>query len=235
MPLQAEPIPIEDLILVRVACGHRVGLTWHGGVPEEQIRRELLPAVDHVLSESQWAVRLDELLKELRREGLMERLIDGLALTAAGRERAAAFMDIDDVPEAGIWSVLFETHVVPRALGVQEKNHVRAAEGLRVAILRKHYSLPLAADDSLRQAADALAWRLIGFDRKDAFTRSAVLATVLARALGQPERASAEPDEVLQQLVAQLIGARGTRVEELRWAAVRRVVSGLVPREEPPA
>lgn len=216
MTLEAEPLAIGDLVLSRLVPGHTAGL------PTERLRGDLFPFVADALSEMQWDTRLRDLLEVLGDQGLVAGTATGVALTDTGRRRALVFLGLDQVPPRVNWRALLCIYVVPRALGLSGRNEATFAEGIRVAILRRHYSLPLAAGASLREVRDALAWHEIGFDRGDAFTREAVAAAVLSRALGLPR--VTEADAALYQLAAHAVGARMTHVDELRIAAVRRVV-----------
>lgn len=215
MTLEPEPLAIGDLVLSRLVPGHTAGL------PTERLRGDLFPFVAHALSEMQWDTRLRDLLEVLGDQGLVAGTATGVALTDAGRRRALVFLGLDEVPPLVNWRALLCIYVVPRALGLSGRNEATFAEGIRVAILRRHYSLPLAAA-SLREVRDALAWHEIGFDRSDAFIGEAVAAAVLSRALGLPRVTDA--DAALRQLAAHAVGARMTDVEALRIAAVRRVV-----------
>ncbi|MFT3765234.1 MAG: hypothetical protein QM820_06915 [Minicystis sp.] len=114
------------------------------------------------------------------------------------------------------------------------------AEGLSAAVLAKHHRIRSPRQSELKpgQVADALAWRELGVESIEPFTRNAVLAHIIRKMGG-----SASPPKDLRAALTTLASAalqvnRGTA--PIRVALVQRWMAGgetaaVIPSATPPA
>lgn len=184
-----------------------------------------------------WRSALPEVLTTLQAEKWIER--DTLQLTAQGRARALNFLSIKSPPARATWQTLRNRYLVAKVLGITPRSKAEwerlgTAEGLRAAILTKHYNLPLAPVPNSAQALNALAWAqlkqhyAIDVPWERPFTRKAVLGVAL---LGG--RSSKQSEDAL--LAARAIGAANSRPDALRDALISAWVQGERPSDvEPP-
>src|SRR5207245_1249073 len=93
------------------------------------------------------------------------------------------------------------------------------AGGLKAALLKAHYALPLGDRPTLKQATDALAWKLLGVDSAQPFTTATVQAVLFNRALGADGPSHSK--KALPLLVVRAAGARRDSLDELRRAVLR--------------
>jgi len=183
------------------------------------------------LSDSAWAAQVDGTLTELRRDGLLEP--KKLIVTPAGQAAVSQFLGVDSLPAKRTWPLLRNRYLLAKTLGVRPQSakdweKLGTADGLRAAILTRHFHLPLAPGASLAQVLRVLAWSQLtqahelSLPTHLEFTRNNVLSATLLSGQSGP------PGERLPTLV---IGARRNHPDALREAVLRRWLDEQEGRE----
>ncbi len=130
---------------------------------------------------------------------------------------------------------------LPTPTGEEAKRFGRDT-GLKAALLKARFGLPLSEFPDFPQAvesltcqladldpsgkfnADALAWKLLGIDSSKKFSAKAVQTALINRALGNGRED--DPKKGAAKLLARDFGARRSDANELRQAAIRQWVGG---------
>jgi hypothetical protein len=187
------------------------------------LRKSLEPFFLHRTTAAEWITLFEEILGRL----IVEGLITGkpLALTERGRAQALGFLGLETLPARVSWRTLKNTYLVARALEMpapspEAGKRLATAEGLRALVLKQHHRLPTQDFPTLTQATDALAWKQLGLESAEPFSKGAAIAVLLGRLIGPDGKWDAK--QLQLQIPARLLGARKTDAEELRLAAVRR-------------
>jgi hypothetical protein len=107
-------------------------------------------------------------------------------------------------------------------------------KSVHALILARHDRLPVGNHPTLNQVKDALAWRALGVESSEPFSRNAVLKLFLSRLFGVEKLQ--EPDKALEQRATKAVGASRTEANELQTAMIRRWMDDLeaVPLAETP-
>jgi hypothetical protein len=223
MTQHPELAKVGQLILVRLLAGGEKGATL------TEIKKSLDPLLQHRWSGGARDELLDQALAHLASAGWVLRTRKGRSdrstLTPEGRQTALQFLALEELPPRTTWDKLKKTYLQALALGLPVPGGAAAGRfatdtGFKAALLKDQFALPLDPYPTLPQAADALAWKLLGFDSKEKFTLGAVKRAVFNRALGGHPQA--DDKKALNQLLAQAVEARRDDANELRLAAFRR-------------
>jgi hypothetical protein len=199
-----------------------------------RVKRDLAPFFDHRLGAEAWGRTFDEALEELVHAGKIQSPAKNrIELTETGHRAACDLIDTVELPEKLNWSMLRDGYLMPRALGLSSpptsaaRKRITTANGLRAAILRQHFDLPVAEFPTLTQARDALCWKLIGRESAERLTVTNILKYVLNQELdaARPAPASEAPKRIAQRVVK----ARNADPGQLRLAALRRWCEGASP------
>jgi hypothetical protein len=133
------------------------------------------------------------------------------------------------------------------ALSTETRRRLAEADGLRAAILKQGFNLPIAPFGTLTQARNALLWQHLCNPqtaehlqaqlpdlRQQAFNQGTVMAALLNDLLQTPK--PLPWDKALAQLVAKVAKAKRTTPDELRTAILRQALSAtpLPPHPEVP-
>src|SRR5438105_2595483 len=100
---------LEELILLRIASNGSRGLRVR------EIKRAIDPYVQREYGASEWSKILEELLRSLE---VKEITPAPHRLTASGKQRVLAFLELDALPANTSWSQIRRTHLPARLLGV---------------------------------------------------------------------------------------------------------------------
>lgn len=223
--------PIDELVLSRIACA--------GGVTRAELVRDLAPLLNSKFSPAEARAAADAACHLLTADGAATELRNRLTATAAGKARAARFMDWSgDDPS---WDEVRDVALVAKALGLigeplARKKALARPEGLRTQILQKTYGLKgkkTLPDAKLRaQLALVALERAFGNKIKAGFAKGGGLPSKAARTLaGQLARVPREfPSDakLIAYLAADAAGSPQSDVDAVRLALLRRMVSALV-------
>jgi len=220
---------LQDLVCARLLIAPDEGLLV------SRVKNDLKPYLD--LAPSELADRIQSTITSLALQGGLERRgRSHVRLTAPGRARALEFLAVSTLPDRLPWGKFKNTFLIARSLELpapvspKAQQRIGTASGLRAAILRKRYHLPIDDYPTLIEARDAIAWRELGRETNEAFTLNRVLAWLVSKKLPEP---TASPTEALNQLAIASVHARNAKPNELRIATVRNWVrDGAAPQEQ---
>jgi hypothetical protein len=205
----------ENLILAR--------LLVPGSRPPARaaVEKSLAPLFSQRLTPADWRDLFDTAL---------DRLISGelvsakpLSLTAAGRERALEYWQIDRVPAKVRWETLKREYVALRVLGLsrQQVTGNDKAKAFVSAILKARYRLPAEVGTTPTAVVNALAWQQLDIVSTARFTPQAVVGQALLQ--------SARPltgDELARQLAKLALDTTGN---DLFTGALRQWIARAAP------
>lgn len=201
---------------------------------------------------SGWSELLNAALEQLQADKRIQRDKRGTSvITPEGEARAMAFLRVESLPEKKAWEAIRNGHLMAVALGLPAPNpdqlkKLISAAGLKGSLLRSKFELKIAEFPSVAEAADALAWKLLGIDSAAKFTRDACLAALAfhpqtsVSGLFEGEAGLiVDPKKAVERIVTKSVGARNANAAELRGAAIRTWIESLgvsstVPAPPPP-
>ncbi len=219
--MDGSPSRLGHFILIRLAAA--------GNPPSRSVLDQALkPYFSNRLglSDGLWRTLLANTLEELTVAGGIERR--PYRLTTSGKAALKDFLGIDDLPAEGKWLFLRNRYLIARALdvlpaGPAQLKRLATSQGLRAAVLVKHYKLPIEPLPTLEHALDVLAEQELRHGNQ------------LDPAKAQP----ADRDEKLRQafipdqpgdlkvcLPAFVTQARNNTIEALRQAVINRWLNG---------
>jgi hypothetical protein len=170
----------EHLILARLLAG----------TVRAPTRRDVQKSLDSLFLE-----RLGESLWRSVFSSAFDRLValeqvtsQPIGLSAAGRDRALGYWQIDKVPPRVRWETLKRQYIVPRILGLsrQQLAGKDKTKSLIAAVLKNKYHLASETGDTLPAVVNALAWRQLNVDSTARFTPQAVVAEILLKSTRKP-------------------------------------------------
>lgn len=214
---------LHDLLLVRMALANPT---------PKKVRQDL----SELLADDMSADEFDELRSELVRSGqLTKGKRNTFALTPAGHERALRFLGVPALAARINWRVVVARYLFPQAAGLSASAAEKFRDGDRLSalLLAKKYSLPTKACGGLRQAAEALACRHLGFPEESTF--EGVLCAVLSKSMGSERLAK---EKILKQLPLFETGLTRVSAQDIRrklvadWVHGGRQHSQLPPARE---
>jgi hypothetical protein len=173
---------------------------------------------------------LPEALTLLETQALVARDGGRLRLTATGQREAEAFLGPPELPARARWDAVVRARILPRMLdapgapAAKARAAAASADDLRALVLARREALPVPAGAALRRTVDALGWKLLGREADEPFTRPAVLAFLVNRALGTSR--AHDLDAAVRMLAARATGARRPDARELRDAVARAWLAG---------
>ena len=158
-------------------------------------------------------------LETLRADGLLEPR--GRTLTAAGRERALAYLGVAELPPRSSWKTVRTNLLVAKALGLShlsaaEFKKVNNREKLAAMLLKRHLDLPVGTPTTLNATLEAAACQMLGFG--DCFELKSIKPRVLAKAVGDDRPRTMK--ELQASLPLALLGATGRGLDGLRAFAL---------------
>jgi hypothetical protein len=187
----------------------------------------LKPLLEHRRSSAEQREAIDGKLDALEQAGLLKRINkSGLTLTEEGRRGALATLGLTELASRTKWGTVNKKHLVALSLGHSLPLPPAAAErlgkieGLRAALIARHYNLKTSAVPTVSQVKDALAWRAPAVESDQRFSREAVLRLLSTQILdsARPQRS----DNFIVQLAANVIGAHRSDARYIQLSVVRR-------------
>ncbi|MEO1146749.1 MAG: hypothetical protein AAFY26_14275 [Cyanobacteria bacterium J06638_22] len=233
--LSLQPIRLADLLLSRLLFADEKGMTTS----------ELKGAVKAIAGSERSNSALTEWI-----ETTLSNLCDqGYALsvsrsrcqiTDTGRQHVLNQLGLTALPQKLQWNTFKNTDWIAYALQWPElssigRKYLRDADGLRAAILKHGFALPIKEFATLTQARNALLWQKF-CDPKTAENLQAKLPNLQQQAFDQGAVMGVLLNEVLQtakplpwkqalsQVVAKVANARRTTPDELRLAILRQAL-----------
>jgi DNA-binding HxlR family transcriptional regulator len=231
--------PIKILALARLLASGDKGET------RSKLATDLKPLAE---------ARLDQTLDELEDARAIDRVKDKkgkltakLVLTPEGRRIVLEVLGMESLPPKTTWAKLKSTQLVALALGKPGQ----AIGGLKVEILRVHHGLELVEKPTIKQAADAMAAKLLGLEAGQPFNADNILRKLLrdagidlplgkkpspasiSEALFHRELGDPSAKKPLDLIATRSVGARNQKADELGSAILRTWISRSEPLDLP--
>lgn len=233
--LSLQPIPLADLLLSRLFFADVNGMTTS----------ELKDAVKAIAA-SEWSntaftERVEQALAALgQQDYILSVSRSRYQITDTGRQHLLNQLGLESLPAKLPWNTFKNTHWIAYALklpalSAETRKRLADADGLRAAILKHAFDLPIQDFVTLTQARNALLWQQLCDPktavtlqerlpelRQQAFTQGAVMGALLHELL---QAAKPLPwKKALPQLVAKVANAKRTTPDELRVAILRQAL-----------
>ncbi len=197
-----------------------------------QLNKDLKPFF--VVQDIEWQACLDRNLNALQEAGLIE--AKPFRLTESGQQAAADFLGLDSAPQAK-WDTLRNRYLIARAFDITPSNtqafqKIGSAEGVRAAVLVKHFQLPGSPVPSESRVKHILAWQQLKtahdleIPATSNISHNAILqATILKGQKGDP----------LKLLSTEATKSLSTDIKHIRQAIIRQWLETIPPETKPQA
>jgi hypothetical protein len=238
------PNPPDELGPLQLLVLSRLLVAGEKGAGRDQVVKDLRPLLEHRWSGGELTERLDEALEALVSAGLMHRTERGqgkrktrlFLLNDSGRNATLEALGLAALPPKTTWGQVVSRYLAARSLGLTAPSGAATKRfggdtGFKAAVLRTCYELAVPEFPDLKQAQDALLWKLLGRETSRKFDLKSVKEFLLARALGEPEHVAEK--EAVRRLVVRDLRPRNSKPAELRAAAIRRWLNASLAGPEP--
>jgi len=234
--------PVDLLVLSRLLVGSNQGVTL------KALTRDLRPLLEHCHSGTALQEQIVQSLNELAERGQvqLERTKKGdlskARTTTEGHESMLFVLGLEALPPKTTWAQLKKNYLPAVALDLptpkgDDLKLFKTETGFKAALARSQFQLPVDTSyPTKKKAYDQLFWKLLGIESSQDFNVTNIKKALLGRELN---RTVAQPDQGVNLLLAQKVGARRTDRDEIRWAALRRWIDREItsgkdqPREKP--
>ena len=183
------------------------------------------------LSDGQWRKLLANTLDELAGMGFIEQR--PYRLSPAGWAALKDFLEIDELPTDLKWLSLRNRYLLAKALDIlpaspAQLKRLATSDGIRAAVLVKHYKLPIEPLPTLEHALDVLAEQELRPEIQRDSTGTMVMERDDRLRLALIPN---QPGELKVCLPAFVMKARNNSVESLRQAVINRWLNGCDANE----
>lgn len=223
---------LEDLVIIRLLFGSKEGET------EVALRKDLHTLVMQQMSAAEWRASLGQIIVTLVNGGFLRPVrANAYVATEICEQRALNFLRIPRLPKAP-WHEIRDGYLIAISLGLPPSLPVVArltsAEGLRSALLIRHFNLPF---DVATVTMDELRLGLARLAEKKGLTSGIRAASLAESDLKQKEAVMmgakllksghvVESDgELLACLAQEVVGAVNESAAELRQMLFRQLIS----------
>jgi hypothetical protein len=219
------------LLVARLAADDAVG--------RADMLRDVGAYMSHRLTPAEVRSAVDEVLASLLDRGEVTERRGTASLTAAGRRAALARIGARKQPAD--WGEVRDVHLVALALGIEQPpprllKAVARPDGLRSAIIARHYDLRLAPGASPARVRGLLAVvaleRAFGNKIKGSIESGAGMPTKMSRMLAaqllHKPRDPGTDARLLAALAAECVGAGRPTAEALRYSLIRNYMTELI-------
>lgn len=233
--LSLQPITLADLLLSRLLFADVKGMTT------SELRDAVEAIAGSELSKSAFTERIEHTLTELsEQEHIQSVSRSRYQITDTGRQYTLDQLGLEALPARLQWNTFKNTDWIAYALKLPQlstdtRKRLANADGLRAAILKNGFNLPIKDFVTLTQARNALLWQKLCDPetaknlqeqlpnlRQQAFNQGAVMGALLNDLL---QTAKPLPwKKALPQLVAKVANAKRTDPNELRAAILRQAL-----------
>lgn len=234
--LSLRPIPLSDLLLSRLLFADANGMTI------SELKAALKAIAGSELSNTAYTEQIETTLTNLSEQDYTQPVSSARhQLSDRGRQHILDALRLKTLPPRLQWKTLKNTDWIAHALNLpalstETRKRLAEADGLRAAILKQGFSLPVAPFGTLTQARNALLWQHLCNPqtaenlqtqlpdlRQQAFNQGTVMAALLNDLLQAPK--PLPWDKALAQLVAKVAQAKRTTPDELRSAILRQALT----------
>lgn len=238
--LSLRPIPLSDLLLSRLLFADANGMTI------SELKAALKAIAGSELSNTAYTEQIETTLTNLNEQDYTQPVSSSRhQLSDSGRQHILDGLRLKTLPPRLQWKTLKNTDWIAHALNFpalssETRRRLAEADGLRAAILKQGFDLPIAPFGTLTQARNALLWQHLCNPQtaenlqnqrpdlqQQAFNQGTVMAALLNDLLQAPK--PLPWDKALSQLVAKAAQAKRTTPDELRTAILRQAVTSTEP------
>ena len=238
--LSLRPIPLSDLILSRLLFADANGMTI------SELKAALKAIAGSELSNTAYTEQIETTLTNLSEQDYTQPVSSSRhQLSDSGRQHILDGLSLKTLPPRLQWKTLKNTDWIAHALNLpalssETRRRLAEADGLRAAILKQGFDLPIAPFGTLTQARNTLLWQKLCNPQtaenlqtqlpdlqQQAFNQGTVMAALLNNLLQAPK--PLPWDKALSQLVAKVAQAKRTTPDELRTAILRQAVTSAAP------
>ncbi|MHB1423786.1 MAG: hypothetical protein ACYC3I_11440 [Gemmataceae bacterium] len=209
---------VADLLLVRMALPNP---------RPKKVREDLGKLLNEELSPAAF----EELRSALTDAGFLTKSKrNTFALTDTGRERGLRFLGLPGLPPRTNWSKVIAKYLFPKAAGLSGNAAAKLDNGDKLAafILKRKYGLGAGAGSTVKQLAEAIACKELGFPEET--TLQGLLCAVLSRLLGSERLPK---DKLIKQLPLFETELKTVSTEAARRKVVRDWLDGAPAPERP--
>jgi hypothetical protein len=228
--MAAHTFNLHHLLLTRLLAG----------APKDEtlstLKTSLAPLFAEKLSKTEWNTLVQRELRllcdtlEVERTGHQR-----CKLSDCGQQVVLDFLGLDKVPAKHNWETLKNVYLVSDALDLprpdaEQRKRIASPNGLRAAVLRHSFALPVPEYPTYAEAKRALLWQQFGAllgKPLSSLARSPFpgkAAALMLNEMVEPERPPEKVpslDKVIDQLIAKLLGAKRPDANSLRLALIR--------------
>lgn len=240
--LSLQSITLADLLLSRMLFAGVQGMT------ASTLKQTLKPIAASELSNAAYSEQIKTSLTALTAKNHLERMSRArYRITALGQQQICDQLGAEINPTRVRWNTFKNADLVAYALQLpmlssDTRKEIATADGLRAAILKHAFALPIEDFPTLTQARNALLWQQLCDPaiaaklqerlptlRRQPFNQGTVMSALLNELLQASKPLPWE--KALPQLIAKITNARRTAPDELRNAILRQALAA----PEPPA
>ncbi len=224
---------LARIIVLRILCAGDTGCTF------SDLKNEIQPFVSHRLSPGEWRQTLKDVLDNLLEQNLIGTLNkDRFVAQNDGLKSVLDFLNLKTLPTKD-WKEFKAVYLIAKALELKSRSSktlkpLKMAEGIRAAIVKKYFNLPLKAEiPGAVQIRNALALHTIGeaFEapKESKFSGNSRVPEKLAlflasRKLHRPREVETS-SQLLTLLAAEAVGSLQADPSALRLALIRKLVN----------
>jgi hypothetical protein len=233
--LSLQTLTLADLILSRLLFAGVQGMTT------STLKQSLRAVAGNELSNAAYTEEVEKQLTGLMEQDYVQSI--GRAryrITDGGQQQICTQLGMETVPAKLRWNTFKDADLVAYALRLPglssvKRKEIAAADGLRAAILKHYYDLPVDYFGTLTAARNALLWQQLCDPesaarlqqrlptlRQQGFNQGTVMSALLNELLQPPKPLPWE--KALPQLIAKIANAKRTAPDELRNAILRQAL-----------
>ena len=233
--LSLQPIALADLLLSRLLF---IGIE---GMVTSDLKQAVKAIAASELSNSAFTEQVETALVELSEKNYIQSVSRSrYQITDAGHQHILNQLGLDTLPPKLQWNTFKNVDWIAYALklpplSTETRKRIADADGLRAAILKHSFDLPIKDFVTLTQARNALLWQQLCDPetarnlqlrfpelRQQAFNQGTVMGALLNDLLQAHK--PLPWGKALPQLVAKVANARRTTPDELRVAILRQAL-----------
>ncbi|MCB0127950.1 MAG: hypothetical protein KDE58_37050, partial [Caldilineaceae bacterium] len=233
--LSLQPITLADLLLSRLLFAGVQGMTT------STLKQSLKAVAGSELSNAAYTEQMNHALAALAERNYVRQIRRArYQMTDDGQQNICNQLGVKAVPTRLRWHTFKNADLVAHALRLpalanDTRQQIANADGLRAAILKHYYELPVDNFVTLTEARNALLWQQL-CDPKTATHLQERLPTLRRQTFNQGTVMSALLNDLLQaskplpwekalpQLIAKITNAKRTAPDELRNAILRQAL-----------
>jgi hypothetical protein len=197
-----------------------------------KVKADLEPLLQHRWSGPALTDLIERTMGHLESSGLVARVRKGKSkvtrptITSEGRRQALEFLGLAELPPKTTWGGIKKTYLLSRSLGLRAPTggvvkKFSNKNAFKPSMLKAGFGLPIGDYPTMKQATDALTWKLMGLESccDRPLNLKAILTALVERELGDGR--PVDPKKAVDRLLSRVVKARRDEDTEFREAAIR--------------